>query len=55
VSIYQQYDGDWKSVVESFLGDKVGEGWYIRDDVSLCGYTKGLDPDDSPTPIRGLD
>jgi hypothetical protein len=30
-----QYDGDWKKVVRAFLGDKVGEGWYIRDDVGV--------------------
>ena len=34
-SIAQEYNGDWKSVVKAFLGDKVGEGWYIRDDVSI--------------------
>ena len=33
MSIAMEYDGDWKSVVKAFLGDKVGEGWYIRDDV----------------------
>jgi hypothetical protein len=33
MSIAMEYNGDWKSVVKAFLGDKVGDDWYIRDDV----------------------
>jgi hypothetical protein len=36
------YDGDWKAVVKAFLGDKVGESWFIRDDVSTKAFVPPL-------------
>jgi hypothetical protein len=45
-TIAEEYDGDWREVAKAFLGDKIGDGWFIRDDVSLLSLP-------APSPASG--